>query len=289
MLSKSVPGAEPTVQVQELTSGMNVPSKRFARGRLLGDISSPVMLVLQIALGIAILLIWQFSSGRLIDEFMISNPLKVLDRLREWMVTGTVWVHVWATVYATIIGFLIGAIVGALGGLWLGLSPFMSRLLAPYIWALNASPKVALAPLFILWFGLGIESKIALSAILVVFLVFINTFAGVREVDADLVDSLRLMGAKRNQILTKVIIPSAASWIFVGIQTAIPYALIGTIIGEMIASNKGLGYLVQRAGSEFDTAGVFAALIVISAIAVILNQIFTLIQARSERWKIVSR
>jgi NitT/TauT family transport system permease protein len=289
MLSKSAANTEPNIQFQELKAGLNVPSKGYARRRLLGDVSSPVMLVMQIVVGIAILLIWQFSSGRLIDEFMISNPLKVISRLQEWITSGTVWVHIGATMHATIVGFLIGAIAGALGGLWLGLSPFMSRLLAPYLWALNASPKVALAPLFILWFGLGIESKIALSAILVVFLVFINTFAGVREVDADLVDSLRLMGAKRNQILTKVIVPSAASWIFVGIQTAIPYALIGTIIGEMIASNRGLGYLVQRAGSEFDTAGVFAALIVISVIGVILNQIFTFIQARSERWKIVSR
>jgi NitT/TauT family transport system permease protein len=166
---------------------------------------------------------------------------------------------------------------------------FSAACSVPYIWAFNALPKVALAPLLILWFGLGIQSKVALSAVLVVFLVFVNTFSGVREVDQDLIDGVRLMKAKRRQLLTKVILPSATSWIFVGLKTALPYALIGVIIGEMIASNKGLGYLVQRASSEFDTAGAFAALAVIALIAVILNEFVQAIQTRLERWKIVSR
>ncbi|HEU4377815.1 MAG TPA: ABC transporter permease, partial [Hyphomicrobiaceae bacterium] len=235
----------------------------------LGEMSPMAMVGLQIVLGIVLLVVWQLSAGRLIDKFMISSPIDVMVRLWGWIANGSIYVHVWATIYATVYGFLIGAVAGVIGGLWLGLSPFLSRLLDPYIWAFNALPKVALAPLFILWFGLGINSKVALAAVLVVFLVFVNTFAGVREVDPDLVDSLRLMRAKRRQILTKVIMPSATSWIFVGLKTAVPYALIGTIIGEMIAANRGLGYLVQRSGSEFDTAGVFAALVVIAVLAVI--------------------
>jgi NitT/TauT family transport system permease protein len=198
-------------------------------------------------------------------------------------------VHIWATVYATLLGFAIGAAAGMVGGIWLGLSPFLSRLLDPYIWAFNALPKVALAPLFLLWFGLGISSKVALAAVLVVFLVFVNTFSGVREVDRDLVDSLRLMRATPSQVLTKVILPSATSWIFVGLRTAVPYALIGAIIGELIASNRGLGYLVQRAGSEFDTAGVFAALVVIAVLAIMFNAVVNAGQARLEGWKVVSR
>ncbi|MBE0704939.1 MAG: ABC transporter permease subunit, partial [Afipia sp.] len=153
----------------------------------------------------------------------------------------------------------------------------------------NALPKVALAPLLILWFGLGIQSKVALAAVLVVFLVFVNTFSGVREVDRDLIDGVRLMKANRSQILMKVILPSAMSWIFVGLKSALPFALIGVIIGEMIASNKGLGYLVQRAGSEFDTAGAFAALTIIAVIAAVLNELVQAAQSRLERWKIVSR
>ena len=165
-------------------------------------------------------------------------------------------------------GFLIGAVGGAILGVWLGVSPFASRLLNPYLNALNALPKVALAPLFVLWFGLGIESKIALAAVLVLFLVFLNTFAGVREVDQDLIDGARLMRATRTQVILKVIIPSAMSWVFAGLKIAMPYALIGAVLGEMIAANRGLGYLVQFSGSQFDTAGVFAVLFVIALLAV---------------------
>jgi NitT/TauT family transport system permease protein len=253
------------------------------------DASTPTLLAMQVALGLAFLILWQLAAGRFLDEFLVSSPIAVARRLWSWIADGSILLHIWATVYATVIGFVIGAVAGVVGGLWLGMSPFFSRLLSPYIWAFNALPKVALAPLFILWFGLGIQSKVALAAVLVVFLVFVNTFSGVREVDQDLIDGVRLMRAKRSQLLTKVILPSATSWIFVGLKTAVPYALIGAIIGELIASNRGLGYLVQRSGSEFDTAGVFAALLVISVLAVIFNQFVEAVQARLERWKIVSR
>jgi NitT/TauT family transport system permease protein len=274
---------------QSVTREVSEPAQGRPRSKPLGEMSQRAMLALQVLLGIILLIAWQLSADRLVDKFMISSPADVMARLWGWIASGTIYVHIWATVYATVIGFLIGAVAGVVGGLWLGLSPFLSRLLDPYIWAFNALPKVALAPLFILWFGLGINSKIALAAVLVVFLVFVNTFAGVREVDPDLVDSLRLMRAKRRQILTKVVLPSATSWIFVGLKTAVPYALIGTIIGEMIAANRGLGYLVQRSGAEFDTAGVFAALVVIAVLAVIFNEMVARVQDRIQGWKVVSR
>lgn len=255
----------------------------------LTDVGFMAMAGLQVAFGIAWLMIWELASGPLIDPFFISSPSAVMARLWGWMRDGSILIHIWATVYAMLLGFAIGSVLGIVGGIWLGVSPFFSRLLSPYIWAFNALPKVALAPLLILWFGLGIQSKVALSAVLVVFLVFVNTYSGVREVDQDLIDGVRLMKAKRHQLLTKVILPSATSWIFVGLKTALPYALIGVIIGEMIASNRGLGYLVQRAGSEFDTAGAFAALAVIAVIAVALNELVQGVQTRLERWKIVSR
>ncbi|MFN0263604.1 ABC transporter permease [Tepidamorphus sp. 3E244] len=253
------------------------------------NVSRPVMLLMQALVGVLIMLAWYASSGTLVDSFMISDPVAVARRTYGWFASGEIYKHMWATIYATLIGFAIGSIAGIVGGVLLGLSPFLSRLLNPYIWAFNALPKVALAPLFILWFGLGIESKIALAAVLVVFIVFVNTFAGVREVDRDLVDSLKLMKASRAQLLTKVVLPSATSWIFVGLKTAVPYAVIGTIIGELIAANRGLGYLVQKAGSEFDTAGVFAALFVIAIIAVVINELVGLLQTRLESWKVVGR
>ena len=265
------------------------PAAPPPRRRLPGEVGRGTMRGLQILLGTGLLLAWQLGAGRLIDKFMISCPLDVAARLWGWIAAGTIYMHVWATVHATLAGFAIGAAAGVVLGLWLGLSPFASRLLDPFLWAFNALPKVALAPLFVLWFGLGIDSKIALAAMLVVFLVFANTFAGVREVDPDLVDSLRLMRATRAQILWRVVLPSATSWIFVGLKTAVPYALIGTIIGEMIAANRGLGYLVQRSGAEFDTAGVFAALLVIAVLAVIFNEAVGRVQERLQRWKAVGR
>lgn len=254
-----------------------------------GETSRSRMLAWQVGLGILIAVLWQWISGSLVDDFFISNPVAVGKRLLGWLRDGSIFVHVWATVYATIVGFALGALAGVVLGVWLGVSRFAGRLLNPYLWALNALPKVALAPLFVLWFGIGIESKIALAAVLVTFLVFLNTFAGVREVDRDLIDCARLMRATRLQVLSKIVIPSAASWVFAGLKTAVPYALIGVVLGEMIASNRGLGYLVQFSGAQFDTAGVFAVLAVIAALAMLLNWLVELWQERMERWRIVSR
>ena len=247
------------------------------------------MVVCQVALGVVILLLWQGASGRLVDNFFISNPIDVGKRLLDWIADGSLFIHIWATVYATVWGFIVGSVGGVVLGIWLGVSPFTSRLLNPYLNALNALPKVALAPLFVLWFGLGIESKVALAAVLVLFLVFLNTYAGVREVDQDLIDGARLMKATRTQVIFKVIIPSAMSWVFAGLKISVPYALIGAVLGEMIAANRGLGYLVQFSGSQFDSAGVFAVLIVIALLAVALNFLVEFVQHRVQQWRVVGR
>ena len=252
-------------------------------------LGSGFMVICQVVLGLVLLLLWQGASGRLVDNFFISNPLDVGRRLVGWIADGSLFLHIWATVYATIMGFVAGAVIGVVLGIWLGVSPFTSRLLNPYLNALNALPKVALAPLFVLWFGLGIESKIALAAVLVLFLVFLNTYAGVREVDQDLIDGARLMKATRVQVITKVIIPSAMSWVFAGLKISVPYALIGAVLGEMIAANRGLGYLVQFSGSQFDTAGVFAVLIVIALLAVALNFLVEIVQHRMQQWRVIGR
>ncbi len=253
------------------------------------EFGSGFMLTCQVVLGIVILLVWQGASGRLVDDFFISNPVEVAGRLWQWIADGSLFMHIWATVYETLMGFIVGAVGGVILGLWLGVSPFTNRLLSPYLNALNALPKVALAPLFVLWFGLGIASKVALAAVLVLFLVFLNTYAGVREVDQDLIDGARLMRATHAQLIVKVIIPSALSWVFAGLKISVPYALIGAVLGEMIASNRGLGYLVQFSGSQFDSAGVFAVLIVIALLAVALNFLVELVQHRMQLWRIVGR
>lgn len=257
--------------------------------RSLGDVSGTVMLALQVCLGLVLLIAWHFASGTLIGEFYVSNPMSVLRRLAKWMGDGSMLRHTWATTYETVLGFLIGSAVGCALGFELGLSEFMSRLLNPFLLFFYALPKPALAPLFILWFGFGPESKVALSGLLVFFLVFYSTYTGVREIDRDLVDTARLMKASRSQILFKVIIPSTTTWVFAGLQIAVPFALIGAIVGEMLASNQGLGYLVQIAGAEFDTAGVFAALIAIAFLGFVLNKLVDLARVGLQPWKRVSR
>lgn len=266
-----------------------VAGEPSAKRRPWGEMSGAAMLVCQVALGLGLAGVWQALSGWVVDDYFVSNPASIAQRLFKWTVDGSIFVHVAATVYATLLGFLIGTVAGLVLGVWLGLSPFTSRLLDPYLSALNALPKVALAPLFVLWFGIGIESKIALAAILVLFLVFLNTYSGVREVDQDLIDCVRLMRANRFQVLMKVIIPSTASWVFASLKISVPYALIGAVLGEMIAANRGLGYLVQFSGAQFDTAGVFAALVVIAVLAVVLNGVVGVFQKRAERWRVIGR
>jgi NitT/TauT family transport system permease protein len=270
----------PTAAAETGSDAPAAPPREFGSG---------FMLACQIVLGIVILLAWQGASGRLVDDFFISNPVEVAERLWQWIADGSLLLHIWATVYETLMGFIIGAVGGVVLGIWLGVAPFTNRLLSPYLNALNALPKVALAPLFVLWFGLGIASKIALAAVLVLFLVFLNTYAGVREVDQDLIDGARLMRATRAQLIAKVIVPSAMSWVFAGLKISVPYALIGAVLGEMIASNRGLGYLVQFSGSQFDSAGVFAVLIVIALLAVALNFLIEMVQHRMQLWRIVGR
>lgn len=270
------------------SEAMPADTARPARKRRLDEMSNRQLLVWQSGLALFILACWQATSGRLVDNFFISNPVDVAVRLWEWTITGYIFPHLWVTFYETIAGFVLGSLIGALLGIWLGVARFMSRLLNPFLFAFYALPKIALAPLLVLWFGLGLESKIALSTVIVFFLVFYNTFTGVREVDQDMIDTVRLMKARPYQVLLHVVIPSAMSWIFAGLKISVPYALIGAIVGELIAANQGLGYLVQRMGADFDTTGVFAVLVVIGLLAIALNHIVEVIQVRQERWKIIS-
>jgi NitT/TauT family transport system permease protein len=258
------------------------------RKRLLADMSGAQMLACQAALFILVMACWQFASGRLVDNFFISNPIDVGVRLWNWTFSGFIFPHLWVTFYETVAGYVLGSLIGMLLGIWLGVSHFASRLLNPFLFAFYALPKIALAPLLVLWFGLGLESKIALATVIVFFLVFYNTFTGVREVDQDMIHTVRLMKANRQQVLVHVVIPSAMSWIFAGLKISIPYALIGAIVGELIAASQGLGFLVARMGADFDTTGVFAVLVVIGLLAIALNQVVELVQVRQERWKFVS-
>ena len=242
----------------------------------------------RILLLVVLIAVWQLASGSLLSPLVVSSPLAVLHQLLQWIGDGTLWFHTAITLQETMLGLLFGIVAGIIAGFLLGPQQVLGKILDPFIIALYSIPKVALAPLFIVWFGIGLQMKVIMAAVTVFFLVFFNTLAGVRNVDPDLVDAVYLMGGRRRDIMFKVIIPSATGWVLTGLRIAIPYALIGAIIAELVASNRGIGYLIDAAAAEFNTAGVFAALVVLTIIAAILNAIVDVIDRKTSRWKAVT-
>ncbi|WP_314173135.1 ABC transporter permease [Streptomyces winkii] len=240
---------------------------------------------LRLLLVVVLLAGWEATAGSLFDITFTSKPSAIAARLGEWSSDGTLWTHSWVTIQEIVYGFLLGAAAGALAGFVLASLRLAYRVVDPFMMALYSIPKVALAPLFIVWFGIGMHMKVLLAAATVFFLVFLNTAAGVREVDRGLVDAVRLMGGSRRDIALKVVLPASMTGVLTGLKVAIPYALIGAVIGELVASNRGLGYLINDAAAQFDTAGVFATLVVLSVIAGLLNVLVGLIGRRVNRWK----
>lgn len=225
----------------------------------------------RIALFAGLILSWQFGSTLGHLDFYISAPSEIGASFWSLLRSGAFVFHAGITTAEALLGFIIGGTGGVLVGLVLGRSTFLADVLDPFLTAFYSLPKVALAPLFVLWFGIGIEMKIILAAVTVFFLVFLNTYTGVRNVSREQLLVIRLMGANERHLLTKVVIPSAFTWVFAGLRLSVPYALIGAVVGEIIASNRGLGFLVSDAAAKFDTAGVFAALLGIVALAMLLN------------------
>lgn len=241
----------------------------------------------RVLLFVAIVVVWQAAAdAHLVDPGFFASPAAIWGHAVKWTLDGTLWFHSWITIQETVAGFVLGSVAGIVLGFGIGRYRALAEILDPFILAIYSVPKVALAPLFLVWFGIGMEMKIILAAVTVLFIVFFNTLAGVRNVDRDLIDAVWLMGAKPRDILMKVVVPSAMGWALTGVRIAIPYALIGAIIGELIASNRGIGYLVASSASQYDTAGVFAALIVLTILAVVLNAIVDQIEHRLSRWKV---
>jgi NitT/TauT family transport system permease protein len=253
---------------------------RFDRSIRYAKVMGGRFLILAVVLGG-----WELVSGRFIDEFWISKPSNIWLVLWDWISTGDIVVHLQATVTAMLLGLLFGASSGIIVGFVLGRVEWLASLIDPFITAVYALPKVALAPLFILWFGVDLLSKIVLTAVVVFFLVFYNTYAGVRSVDVDLVDVVRVMGGKRSDILLKVVLPSAAKWIYTGLRLAVPYSLMGAVIGEIVAANRGIGFLLSRAAGTFDTSATFAALFLLMIIATLLNVVVDRSEKITGRWQ----
>lgn len=241
--------------------------------------------MLRVALFVVFIVFWQIASLVVPNPMFISNPTAVWEQLVGWTADGTIAFHTWITVQEVALGYVIGVGTGAIAGFILASVSITYAVFEPFMMALYSIPKVALAPLFIVWFGIGIDMKIILAAVSVFFLVFLNTSAGVREVDRGLIDAVRLMGGTKRDVALKVILPASMAGLLTGLKVSIPYALIGAVIGELVASNRGLGFLINDSASQFNTAGVFAAVAVLTVLAMLLNAVVALISSRTGRWK----
>jgi len=217
--------------------------------------------------------------------FFFGQPLEVAGRIWTWFVSGTIYEHLWVTLMETALAFVIGTVSGLAMGLWLALSPTAAALFDPYIKAVNSMPRVILAPIFGVWFGLGMASKVALGVTLVFFIVFFNVFQGVREVSPTVLANARMLGASDRQLLRHVYVPSAMSWVFASLHNSVGLAFVGAVVGEYLGSSSGVGYLILQAEGTFDINTVFAGILVLTAFALALDWIVTLAEARLMVWQ----
>jgi NitT/TauT family transport system permease protein len=234
---------------------------------------------------VAFLALWEFASGRIVPPLFVSSPSVVAGKLWGLVANGKLIYHASYTAMHALAGFALGAAAGMLVGLALGRWNRLAEVLDPFLMGFYSVPKIALAPLFILWFGVGTQMKVLFVALIVFLLVFLNTYTGVRNVSREQIAILKLMRATEAQLMRKVVLPSAVAWVFTGLRLSVPYALIGAIMGEMLASNRGLGYLLADASAQFDTGGAFAALVAIVIMAMLLNALVRLAERKALPWK----
>jgi NitT/TauT family transport system permease protein len=239
----------------------------------------------QILVLAALLLGWWAASGRLVDSLFLSDPISVARVLYEITVDGTVWWHLEWTIVEMTLGYVLGVIVGL--GLAIAVAgiPWAPQIVRPLMLGMFAIPKVALAPLIIVWFGIYLLPKVVLAALLVVFIVYFNTLTGLYSVNPHMVEVLRVMGASRFAVLTKLTLPNAMPYIFTAMRITVPGALIGAIIGEFLSSNRGIGFLIAAASSRYDTARVFAGILTLLIFALLLNALISRLERYLGRWQ----
>ena len=247
--------------------------------------SRPVVLALQVFLLVGLVLLWQVASGiGWIDPFFYSRPSAIWAATVVWLNNGTIAKNFGITAWECLASFVIGVLAGIIAGFVLGLSRFWARVLNPYVQILNAIPRLILAPIFILIFGLGPNSKIALAVSLVFFIVFFNAYQGVREVDQNVLNNARLLGAGRAELVRHVYLPSAMTWILSSLHTSVGFAIAGAVVGEYLGSSSGIGYLISEAQGNFHADQVFAGMLVLVAFVVVVELFVTQLERRLLRW-----
>ncbi|MEY9189924.1 NitT/TauT family transport system permease protein [Bradyrhizobium ottawaense] len=214
--------------------------------------SRPTMFALQVLVAVVCIVLWQVLStvpvfGKiLLPPFFFSNPLDVFSQIVKWFASGVIWKHLGITLAESILAFVIGSAGGVLVGFWFARQPLVAAVFDPYVKMVNALPRVVLAPIFALWLGLGIWSKVALGVTLVFFIVFFNVYQGVKEVSRTVLDNGRMLGMSERQLMRHVYWPSALSWMFSSLHTSVGFAVVGAVVGEYLGSAAGLGYLIQQ-------------------------------------------
>lgn len=245
---------------------------------------------LQLAVAVALLGSWQIlADKKILDPFFYGRPSGVMHQLGVWIQDGTsigsIWLNAWVTLYEATYGFLSGVILGIIFGVFLARNPTAAEIFAPYIKVSNSIPRVVLGSIFVLWLGLGSISKVALAFVLVFFPVFFNAFQGTREADNKLIANARLLGASKRQVTTKIVFPSALSWITASMHVSFGFALIGAIVGEFLGAQHGLGLLIATAQGNFNPNGVYAAMLLIAIMALTAEWLITKLEDRLLKWR----
>jgi len=252
------------------------------------------LLSLQVMVAVVSIALWHILTTvpifgvTVLPKFFFSTPLDVANRIVKWFVEGTIWKHLYITLLEATLAFIIGSVGGVLVGFWFARQPLVAAVFDPYVKMMNALPRVILAPIFALWLGLGIWSKVALGVTLVFFIVFFNVYQGVKEVSITVLNNARMLGMNERQLMRHVYWPSAMSWMFSSLHTSVGFAVVGAVVGEYLGSAAGLGYLIQQAEGVFDVAGVFAGMVVLAAFVVVIDMIVTMVEKRLLVWRPVA-
>jgi len=239
----------------------------------------------QIALIVLVIAAWHFGSGRLFDPFFVGSPIGVAKVLIDDLGDPRFWNDLRVTGTEMTLGYLLGGLSGIALGVLFARWRLAAEIFDPFFTGLNSLPRIALAPLLVIWFGIDMASKVVLAATLVFFLTFLTTLAGIRSVDPALIDLARLVGANQRQIFRYVMLPGAAAWVINGLRMSLPYALIGVIVGEFLVASSGLGYRLNFYSTSYNTNGTFAMLLVMMALMMMLNALMVRIERYALRWR----
>jgi NitT/TauT family transport system permease protein len=229
---------------------------------------------------------WEAGArAGVIDPYFVSRPSKLATTVAGWFAGGFIYPHILATVQEAVIGLAVGIAGGVLIGMLFAFFPFLSGLFHPLMVVFNATPRIALAPLFIVWLGIGLASKVAMVVSLVFFIIFFSTYAGLRDVDVNLINHVRVMGGTRRDLMRHVLLPSALTWIFASLRACVGFAVIGAIIGEYLGADRGIGWIVQYGESLFDSNMVISGLVVLMIFVATLDGSLGWLERRFSHWK----